>query len=142
MPRWPFWTADAGHVVTLACVNATFAVTAAGAVLAAGFALAPPATAGPSYGSNGLFGVNPEASQGWATSFIPPGRYRVDQAPSMAPYQSAPGFWLRCSAFPCTAEAGGNIIAKGDAIRDVPTFVDVLPGDAGMRLYNVTLTRI
>lgn len=123
-------------------MNAPFAVTAAAGAVLAGIVLAPPATAGPSYGSNGLFGVDTQASQGWATSYIPPGRYRVDQAPSMAPYQSAPGFWLRCSGFPCAIEAGGNIIAKGDAIRDVPTFVDIMPGDAGVRLYNVTLTRV
>ena len=122
-------------------MKATAAVTAAGTVLA-GIMLAAPASAGPSYGSNGLFGVDAQASQGWATSFITPGRYRVDQAPSMPPYQSAPGFWLRCKAFPCVIEDGNNIIAKGDAIRDVPTFVDILPGDAGVRLYNVTLTGI
>ncbi|WP_422744819.1 hypothetical protein ACN27E_22410 [Mycobacterium sp. WMMD1722] len=122
-------------------MNAPFAVAAAGAVLA-GIVLAPPASAGPSYGSNGLFGVDTQASQGWVTTFIPPGHYRVDQAPSMPPYQSAPGFWLRCNAFPCAIEVGQNIIAKGDAIRDVPTFVDILPSDAGVRLYNVTLTRV
>ncbi|WP_371287054.1 hypothetical protein [Mycobacterium sp. PS03-16] len=122
-------------------MNAGVAATAAATVLA-GVALAPTAAATPSYGSNGLFGVNEQAAQGWATAFIIPGRYRVDQAPSMPPYQSAPGFWLRCSAFPCAIEVGGNIIAKGDAIRDVPTFVDVSPTDAGVRLYNVTLTRV
>jgi hypothetical protein len=120
-------------------VKATWAAT--GAVLAA-VAFAAPAAAGPSFGSNGLFGVDEQASQGWATSFIPPGRYRVDQAPSMQPYQSAPGFWLRCSGFPCVIESGGNIIGRGDAIRDVPTFVDIAPTDAGVRLYNVTLTRV
>ncbi|MCK0172685.1 hypothetical protein MWU83_00735 [Mycolicibacterium sp. F2034L] len=108
----------------------------------AAIVLAPPAAGGPSYGSNGVFGVDTVASQGWATAYIPPGRYRVDQAPSMPPYQSAPGFWLRCNAFPCTVDVGGNIIARGDAIRDVPTFVDIAPGDAGVRLYNVTLTRV
>ncbi|WP_374110377.1 hypothetical protein [Mycolicibacterium sp. F2034L] len=122
-------------------MTARFALTAAGAVLAA-IVLAPPAAGGPSYGSNGVFGVDTVASQGWATAYIPPGRYRVDQAPSMPPYQSAPGFWLRCNAFPCTVDVGGNIIARGDAIRDVPTFVDIAPGDAGVRLYNVTLTRV
>lgn len=120
-------------------MKATWAAT--GAVVAA-VALACPAGAVPSFGSNGLFGVDEQASAGWATSFIPPGRYRVDQAPSMAPYQSAPGFWLRCKGFPCAIEVGGNIIAKGDAIRDVPTFVDIAPTDAGVRLYNVTLTRV
>jgi hypothetical protein len=118
------------------------ALWAATGVVVAAVAVAAPAAAGPSFGSNGLFGVDPQASASWATSFIPPGRYRVDQAPSMAPYQSAPGFWLRCSGFPCAVEVGGNIIARGDAIRDVPTFVDIAPTDAGVRLYNVTLTRV
>jgi hypothetical protein len=112
------------------------------AVVAAALLLvcAPVAAGAPSYGSNGLFGVDTEASAGWATAFIPPGHYRVDQAPSMAPYQSAPGLWLRCNAFPCALEWPGHIIARGDAVRDEPTFVDILPGDAGVRLYNVTLT--
>jgi hypothetical protein len=120
-------------------VNATWVLAG---VTAAGLALAAPASATPSFGSNGLFGVDEQAAQGWATSFIPPGRYRVDQAPSMPPYQSAPGFWLRCKAFPCAIEVWGNVITKGDAIRDVPTFVDIAPTDAGVRLYNVTLTRV
>ncbi|WP_231743142.1 hypothetical protein [Mycobacterium sp. GA-2829] len=120
-------------------MNATWALAG---VAAAGLAFAAPVAASPSYGSNGLFGVDAHASQGWATAFIPPGRYRVDQAPSMPPYQSAPGFWLRCNAFPCVIEVWGNVIAKGDAIRDVPTFVDIAPTDAGVRLYNVTLTRV
>jgi hypothetical protein len=104
----------------------------------AGLALPAQATAG-SYGSNGMFGVDPEQGEGWVTAFIPPGRYRVDQAPSMFPYQSAPGFWLRCSNYVCDP---GHIIARGDAIRDVPTFMDVLPGDVGVRLANVTLTTV
>jgi hypothetical protein len=135
MRRWLRWRAER----TLACVNATWVLAGAAAV---GLVLAAPATASPSYGSNGLFGVEEQAAQGWATSFIPPGRYRVDQAPSMPPYQSAPGFWLRCNAFPCAVEVGGNVIARGDAIRDVPTFVDIAPTDVGVRLYNVTLTRV
>jgi hypothetical protein len=112
-------------------------VLLAGALLLGG---APMAHASPAYGSNGLFGVNGEASAGWATAFIPAGHYRVDQAPSMAPYQSAPGLWLRCNAFPCALEWPANIIARGDAIRDVATFVDIMPADAAVRLYNVTLT--
>lgn len=135
MRPWLYWTAER----TLACVNATWMLAG---VTAAGLVFAPPATASPSYGSNGLFGVDEQAAQGWATAFIPPGRYRVDQAPSMPPYQSAPGFWLRCSGFPCAIEVWNNVIAKGDAIRDVPTFVDIAPTDAGVRLYNVTLTRV
>lgn len=74
------------------------------------------------------------------TAYIPPGRYRVDQAPSMFPYQSAPGFWLRCNNFLCAPNYPGNIIARGDAVRDVPTFMDVLPSDVVVFLGNVTLT--
>ncbi|BBY19579.1 hypothetical protein [Mycolicibacterium litorale] len=122
-------------------MNATRATTATAAVLA-GLVLAAPVSATPSFGSNGLFGVDEQVAQGWATAYIPAGRYRVDQAPSMPPYQSAPGFWLRCKAFPCAVEVWGNVIAKGDAIRDVPTFVEIAPTDAGVRLYNVTLTRV
>jgi hypothetical protein len=101
--------------------------------------LAAPAHAG-TYGSNGVFGVDPAQGEGWVTAYIPPGRYRVDQAPSMYPYQSAPGFWLRCNNYLCAPNYPGHIIARGDAIRDVPTFMDVLPGDVAVSLNNVTLT--
>jgi hypothetical protein len=121
-------------------VNSTFAVSAAAAVLA-GVLAAPAQASPPSYGSNGVFGVahNP-AADGWVTAFIEPGHYRVDQAPSMFPYQSAPGFWFRCHHFPCSPSYPGNIIASGPAQRDAPTFVDILPTDAGVALANVTLT--
>jgi hypothetical protein len=102
-------------------------------------ALAAPANAG-TYGSNGVFGVDPAQGDGWVTAHIPPGRYRVDQAPSMFPYQSAPGFWLRCNSYLCAPNYPGNIIASGEAIRDVPTFMDVLPSDVAVSLNNVTLT--
>ncbi|ORB27997.1 hypothetical protein [Mycolicibacterium parafortuitum] len=101
---------------------------------------AAPAHAAPSYGSNGVFGVTTQARDGWATTFIPPGRYRVDQSPSMQPYQSPPGMWFRCSNFPCAATFPGNIIATGAALRDAPTFVDILPSDVAVSLLNVTLT--
>ncbi|WP_102145323.1 hypothetical protein [Mycobacterium hubeiense] len=113
-------------------------VSVVAALLAAAVSAAPAAAR--SYGSNGVFGVNAEAAAGWATAYIPPGRYRVDQAPSMPPYQSAPGSWVRCRAFPCGYSFGGNIIAVGHAIRDVPTFMDIAPSDAAVALYNVTLT--
>lgn len=104
-------------------------------------ALASPAHAGPpSYGSNGVFNVTTNPRPGWTTASIEPGRYRVDQAPSMFPYQSAPGFWYRCHNFPCSPSYPGNLIASGGAIRDVPTFVDILPSDVAVALHNVTLT--
>ena len=103
--------------------------------------LAGPATAqAGTYGSNGLFGVDHTKGDGWVTAYIPPGRYRVDQAPSMAPYQSAPGFWLRCNDYLCAPNYPNHIIARGDAIRDVPTYMDVLPTDVAVQLANVTLT--
>jgi hypothetical protein len=114
-------------VVATACAVMPLAATA-------------PAHASPSYGSNGVFGVNADAAAGWATTFIPPGRYRVDQSPSMYPYLSPPGYWLRCSAFPCAGNLPGHVIATGQAVRDAPTFVDILPSDAGVSLSNVTLT--
>ncbi len=101
---------------------------------------AVPATAAPLYGSNGVFGVTTQPRDGWATTFIPPGRYRVDQSPSMQPYQSPSGMWLRCSNFPCGGTFPGNIIATGAALRDAPTFVDILPTDVAVSLLNVTLT--
>lgn len=101
---------------------------------------AAPAMSAPMYGSNGVFGVTTQPRDGWATTFIPPGRYRVDQSPSMQPYQSPPGMWLRCSNFPCGGTFPGNIIATGRALRDAPTFVDILPSDVAVSLLNVTLT--
>ena len=77
---------------------------------------------------------------GWATAYIPPGHYRVDQSPSMQPYQSPPGRWFRCSDFPCAPTSPGNILGTGAALRDVPTFVDILPSDVAVALHNVTLT--
>lgn len=113
---------------------------AAASTLASACVLATPAGAAPVYGSNGVFGVTTQPRDGWATTYIPPGRYRVDQSPSMQPYQSAPGYWLRCSNFPCTGTSPGNIIGTGGALRDAPTFVDILPSDVAVSLYNVTLT--
>jgi hypothetical protein len=113
----------------------------AACALAAAVSLASPATAG-TYGSNGVFGVDPAKGEGWVTAYIPPGRYRVDQAPSMYPYQSAPGLWLRCNNYLCAHNYPGHIIASGEAIRDVPTFMDVLPTDVAVSLNNVTLTSV
>jgi hypothetical protein len=116
-----------------------------GVALTAGILLggmpAAPANADPvNYGSNGVFGVGDEPPEGWATASIPPGRYRVDQSPSMYPYQSPPGFWLRCNNFPCAGNFAGNIIASGEALRDQPTFMEILPTDVAVSLNNVTLT--
>ncbi|MDA4110628.1 hypothetical protein MHOL44478_25680 [Mycobacterium holsaticum DSM 44478] len=108
--------------------------------LLAGAVSVPAQASPPSYGSNGVFGVGSNAADGWATAYIQPGRYRVDQAPSMAPYQSAPGFWYRCHAFPCSPSFPGSIIASGAAVRDAPTFMDILPSDVAVALNNVTLT--
>jgi hypothetical protein len=116
------------------------ATLAACALLAAAALVAPASASAGTYGSNGVFGVHPDQGEGWVTAYIPPGRYRVDQAPSMFPYQSAPGFWLRCNNFLCAPNYPGNIIARGDAVRDVPTFMDVLPSDVAVFLGNVTLT--
>ena len=124
---------------TLHSVKPKVVVTAAAALLAV--ALAAPANAAPpSYGSNGVFNVATKPRDGWATAFIQPGRYRVDQAPSMFPYQSAPGFWYRCHNVPCSPGFPGNVIASGAAVRDVPTFMDILPSDVAVSLNNVTLT--
>jgi hypothetical protein len=104
--------------------------------------VAPPAHADPvTYGSNGVFGVvGAQPPAGWATASIQPGTYRVDQSPSMYPYLSPPGFWLRCNNFPCAGNFPDHIIARGDAVRDEPTSVDILPTDVAVSLNNVTLT--
>ncbi|AMO62451.1 Uncharacterised protein [Mycolicibacterium phlei] len=110
------------------------------ATVLAGVLAAPAQAAPPSYGSNGVFNVSTNLRPGWTTAVIEPGRYRVDQAPSMPPYQSAQGFWYRCSDFPCTPGHPGNVIASGPADRNAPTFVDILPTDVAVALHNVTLT--
>jgi hypothetical protein len=117
-------------------------MTAAGVVLAA-VIVAAPAHADPvTYGSNGVFGVGVQAPHGWATASIPPGRYRVDQSPSKYPYQGPPGFWLRCNDFPCAGNISGHIVivATGEAVRDQPTFMEIVPTDVAVSLNNVTLT--
>ncbi|MGV0794167.1 hypothetical protein [Mycolicibacterium sp. XJ1819] len=121
-------------------MNVKAAASVAGALLALTVAAPLGHASPPSYGSNGVFGVTTNPRDGWTTAYIPPGRYRVDQAPSMFPYQSAPGFWFRCHTFPCGPSFPGNVIASGAAVRDVPTFMDVLPGDVAVSLNNVTLT--
>jgi hypothetical protein len=121
-------------------VKAALTMTVTG-VLLAGLVGAASAQAVPvSYGSNGVFGVGAQPRQGWATASIQPGRYRVDQSPSMYPYLSPPGFWLRCNNFPCAGNFPDHIIASGEAVRDQPTFVDILPTDVAVSLNNVTLT--
>ncbi|MCV7321510.1 hypothetical protein [Mycolicibacterium confluentis] len=117
-----------------------------GATLLASLAMAAPAGADPtypgSYGSNGVFGVGVGNTDPRATAVIPPGRYRVDQAPSLAPFQSAPGSWYRCSDFPCGPGYSANVIASGAALRDIATEVDILPTDVAVSLHNVTLTAV
>lgn len=120
-------------------VRSKVAATAAAAVLTVALA-APAYAAPPSYGSNGVFNVATNPRDGWSTAFIQPGHYRVDQAPSMYPYQSAQGFWFRCNNFPCGPGFPRNVIASGPAVRDAPTFVDILPSDVAVSLNNVTLT--
>jgi len=128
-----------GHMSCTHGRSTMFATAAVGALLSA--VLCPTqAAAAPMYGSNGVFGVTTQPRDGWATTFIPPGRYRVDQSPSMQPYQSPPGMWFRCSNFPCAPTSPGNIIATGGTPRDVPSFVDILPSDVAVALHNVTLT--
>ena len=112
---------------------------AAGALLA-GLGVAAPAHADPpSYGSNGVFGGD-KPTDGWATASIPPGRYRVDQSPSMYPYQSPAWFLAAVQQPPLRRKLPGHIIASGNAVRDQSTFVDILPSDVAVSLNNVTLT--
>jgi hypothetical protein len=104
--------------------------------LLAGAALPTSAHADPpSYGSNGVFVVGTQTTD-WPTAFIPPGRYRVDQAPG---FFSAPGFWQRCSNLPCGPTYTDHIIATGFPSQD-STLMEILPNDTAVYLYNVTLT--
>ncbi len=116
------------------------AVTALAALLSGVVPTAPALAGPPTYGSNGVFGISGQPPQWWATSFIPPGRYRVEQAHSMPPYQSAPGFWQRCNNFPCTGAYPSHIIATGSAPAEGSTFMEILPSDTAVNLYNVILT--
>lgn len=126
-----------------AALVSTFHVGAAVLAVGALVAGAAPAAAEPgAYGSNGVFGVEGNSPSGWATATIPPGRYKVDQSPSMYPYQSAPGFWLRCNAFPCTPTYPGNIIATGPALRDESLLMEIAPTDVAVSLHNVTLSAV
>jgi hypothetical protein len=120
-------------------IMAKFPLVAIGALLA-GAALPAPAHADPpiyppSYGSSGVYGVGTQTRDG-VTAFIPPGRYRADEAPGIF---KALGFWLRCNDIPCAPTYPGHIIATGDVAQDSP-LVDILPTDTAVYLYNVTLT--
>ena len=86
------------------------------------------------YGSNGVFGVGAEPPEGWATASIPPGRYRVDQSPSMYPYLSPPGFWLRCNNFPCDGQLSGPHHRQRRSRPGSVDIVDILPTDAAVSL--------
>ena len=110
---------------------------ATGALLLGGI-LAPPANADPpilppSYGSSGTFAVGTQTRDG-VTAFIPPGHYRVEEAPGIF---KAPGFWLRCSDVPCYPTNPSHIIASGDVSQGL---MEILPTDAAVYLFNVTLT--
>jgi len=114
----------------------------AASVLTAGMTLAPMAHADPPvypprYGSSGVYGVGTQDRDG-VTAFIPPGRYRADEAPGIF---KAPGFWLRCSDFPCGPTYPTHIIGNGDVTPDGP-IVDILPTDTAVYLFNTTLTFI
>jgi hypothetical protein len=115
-----------------------FSLTAASVVLAtvglAASAQADPPTYPPRYGSSGTFGVGTQKRDG-LTAFIPPGHYRVDEAPGIF---KAPGFWLRCNGIPCTPTYPGHIIATGGPGDDA--LMEILPSDTAVYLFNVTLT--
>jgi hypothetical protein len=115
------------------------ALIAAITVLAC-FARAVPAHADPpiyppSYGSSGVYGVGTQTRDG-LTAFIPPGRYRAEEAPGIF---KAPGFWLRCNDIPCAPTYPAHIIARGDVSEDRP-LAEILPTDTAVYLFNVTLT--
>jgi hypothetical protein len=116
------------------------ALIVASAVLAgvglAASARADPTIYPPSYGSNGVFAVGTQTGDG-LTAFIPPGRYRVDQAPG---FFSAPGFWQRCNGLPCAPTYPDHNIGTGFASRQDSTLMDILPSDTAVYLYEVTLT--
>ena len=96
---------------------------------------ADPLTYPPSYGSNGTYGVGTQTRDG-LTAFIPAGRYRADEAPGIF---KAPGFWLRCNDIPCAPTYPAHIIGTGDVSQDNP-FVEILPTDTAVYLFNVTFT--
>jgi hypothetical protein len=116
-----------------------FSLTAASAVLAA-VVLAASAQADPPpqprYGSSGTFGVNGH-KRDELTTYIPPGHYRVQEAPGIF---KAPGFWLRCNDIPCTPTNPGHIIATGEPGDDA--IMEILPTDAAVYLFNVTLNSL
>lgn len=60
--------------------------------------------------------------------------------PVLARHRPPPGFWLRCNDFPSAGNFPGHTVASGEAVRDQPTFVDILPTDVAVSLNNVTLT--
>ena len=128
----------AGPATSLRIAMLKFSLTAASAALAAmmlaASAQADPPVLPPRYGSSGTFGVNGQ-KRDELTAFIPPGHYRVAEAPGIF---KAPGFWLRCNDIPCTPTYPGHIIATGGPGDDA--IMEILPSDTAVYLFNVTLT--
>jgi hypothetical protein len=56
----------------------------------------------------------------------------------MYPYQSPPGFWLRCGNLPCAGLPPHH--RQRECGTGQSTFVDILPGDVAVSLNSVTLT--
>jgi hypothetical protein len=109
------------------------ASVALAAVILAASANADPPPYPPRYGSSGTFGVLGQ-KRDELTSYIPPGHYRVQEAPGIF---KAPGFWLRCNDIPCTPTNPGHIIATGEPGDDA--IMEILPSDTAVYLFNVTL---
>ena len=111
------------------------AITLLACVALAVTAHADPPIYPPSYGSSGVYGVGTQTRDG-LTAFIPPGRYRAEEAPGIF---KAPGFWLRCNDIPCAPTYPAHIIASGEVSQDSP-LVEIPPTDTAVYLFNVTLT--
>jgi hypothetical protein len=90
-----------------------------------------------SYGGNRVFAVGSEP-RGGLTDSIPPGRYRVEQEAG-----KTDGFWQRCNDLFCGASTASieHVIATGFATEG-GSLMDIVPADAAVYLYDVTLTPV
>lgn len=91
-----------------------------------------PARGRSGWSGNGVFSVGAKPSGG-AKVAIPPARYTVELKDG-----AASGYWVRCSALPCSLTSSTMIDLGHAEGRGFSTVVDVLPTDGAVYLEDVT----
>jgi hypothetical protein len=89
------------------------------------------------YSGNGAYSVGQEPTGGLLAAMLP-GRYRLQVAPG---YEN--GLWARCNDELCGPGNVDDVIKSGYALGPSSTqLIEVLPTDASVWLFQVTLTSV